>query len=263
MKNAQPPTLRGICPICNGRLLVASTASVIPRHQARGGDFCSGAGKRPDAYHKDGKPWKPRSLTSTDQPKPAKRRSNRPATSRPMAPTASVWPRGPIRSTEDLRRALRTSRPGRDSDIARASESLESLVRQVDIMTGPQFELVVAALLQRDGWAFVEAIGGRGDGGVDIIARSKRGGTLLVQCKRQSSSIPPAIVRQMVGSLHDYQQVQKRAGTPVCGQTRTAIVTTSNFSEEAERTAQRAGVELVAQRRLRRWIGGKVPIHPD
>ena len=67
-------------------------------------------------------------------------------------------------------------------------------------MPPADFEAEVARWLRRDGWQ-VEARGGTGDGGIDLIARH-RDATLAVQCKRyaESHAVSSAQVRDLYGA---------------------------------------------------------------
>jgi len=66
-------------------------------------------------------------------------------------------------------------------------------------LTGRQFELEFARLLQRLGYS-VEHIGGPGDSGVDLSVDTKKG-RVIVQCKAHAVTIGPGAVRELYGSL--------------------------------------------------------------
>ena len=54
-----------------------------------------------------------------------------------------------------------------------------------DGMSGPQFERLVARLLQRDRLTDVRIPGGSGDLGADVLGRGANG-LVVIQCKRYS-----------------------------------------------------------------------------
>lgn len=66
-------------------------------------------------------------------------------------------------------------------------------------LSGAAFEGEFAKLLIARGYE-VRTVGGRNDGGIDLIAR--RGGrTTIVQCKAWSKLVGPAVVRELYGTL--------------------------------------------------------------
>jgi predicted RNA-binding Zn-ribbon protein involved in translation (DUF1610 family) len=66
-------------------------------------------------------------------------------------------------------------------------------------LTGQQFEIEFARLLQRIGYS-VEHIGGPGDLGVDLSFNTRRG-RVVVQCKAHAAAIGPGAVRDLYGAL--------------------------------------------------------------
>lgn len=68
-------------------------------------------------------------------------------------------------------------------------------------LTPTQFEQVVADAYRRQGFA-VDEVGGRADGGVDLVLRSPAGGAHLVQCKRYGErTVGVAEVREFYGAM--------------------------------------------------------------
>lgn len=146
--------------------------------------------------------------------------------------------------------------------IYRSRSALSALYEAVPTPAGAQsgpapwfqFERDVAQLLSSLGFAVEHvAAGRRGDGGVDVYAT--KGDDLetvrwVIQCKRYQLSRPvgPHVVRELVGTLAEYPRG-----------TRGMIVTTSSFSADAQASAERADVRLMAgaefAERLRTIVG--------
>jgi HJR/Mrr/RecB family endonuclease len=106
-------------------------------------------------------------------------------------------------------------------------------LRKLDAL---EFEWLVGEVLRREGWAVVET--GRRDapdGGVDLRA-TQNGRTLAVQCKRWTAAV--------VG-VDEVRKIAGVATAPVNTHCRAAVVTLSEFGEQAITEAHRLGVELV------------------
>ncbi len=103
------------------------------------------------------------------------------------------------------------------------------------------FESLVASSLRRRGFQ-VEHVGGKGDEGLDVVAR--RGKDLVaVQCKRYNGTrVTPAAVREFLGAL-----------VPLNG-ARGVFITTSTFSSAARDYARAQKVELVDEETLLTWL---------
>lgn len=74
-------------------------------------------------------------------------------------------------------------------------------LEKVDLMTGPQFEQLVAERMIAQGFRRVRIRGGAGDGGVDITAVAPDGTRCAVQCKRYNKSVGAPAVRNFLGAL--------------------------------------------------------------
>ena len=93
------------------------------------------------------------------------------------------------------------------------------------------------------------AASGRGDQGVDVYAT--RGDDLdrvewVIQCKCFSPSrkVPVSVIRELVGTLSDYPRG-----------TRGMVVTTSNFTRDARKLADRNSIRLMDGREFATLAG--------
>ncbi len=93
------------------------------------------------------------------------------------------------------------------------------------------FEELVAETYRAQGH-YVQLVGGTGDHGIDLIVRSQRGETWLVQCKRYRGKIGEPIVRDFYGAL--------RASDADGG----AVITTGTISAAARLWAEGKPIKL-------------------
>ncbi|MFE6821903.1 restriction endonuclease [Streptomyces sp. NPDC057690] len=119
-----------------------------------------------------------------------------------------------------------------------------------------EFEQAIAELCRRDGCTEVEVVGGAGDLGADVVARTPDGRVLVIQCKRYSDT-------NRVGS----QDMQRFGGTcfAVHGAEVAAVVTTGDFTAPAVEYASRCGIVCVDGEDLGRWqdAAGPGPWEPE
>ncbi|MFI6439344.1 restriction endonuclease [Streptomyces sp. NPDC050759] len=117
---------------------------------------------------------------------------------------------------------------------------------EVDVMTGTEFEELVAALCRRDGCTEVRRVGGAGDNGADVLGRLPDGRTMVVQCKRYAPSraIPNRELRDLLGA-----RVHFRADVAV-------FVTTSRFTGPSEKFALEHDILAVHRDLLGLWNNG-------
>jgi restriction system protein len=110
-----------------------------------------------------------------------------------------------------------------------------------------EFEQAVADLCRRDGCRDVDVVGGAGDLGADVVARTPDGRLLVIQCKRYRDA-------NRVGS----QDMQRFGGTcyTVHGADVAVVVTTSDFTAPALEYAGQCGIVCVDGRELLRWQDG-------
>ncbi|MFF3639475.1 restriction endonuclease [Streptomyces sp. NPDC002250] len=172
-------------------------------------------------------------------------------------PSAKAAPLGEL--LEELKRA----RAGYAAFLASYQEELQQLSAQEEQrqeylrssestsldeilnLSDRQFELLVASLLERDGYQVERTHGGAGDRGADVIATGGNGERIVVQCKLRRS--PSA----KIGS----PDVQRFNGTarPDHRATHPLMVTNARFTLEAEAAAARYDIALVDRAALRAW----------
>ena len=103
------------------------------------------------------------------------------------------------------------------------------------VMDPGEFEQLITELLRRMGLR-AQRTGRSGDGGVDCEAYDDRpvvGGKVIVQVKRYGNTVPPAVVRDLFGTVH------------ATGATKGVLVTTSGFGPEARAFAAGKPLELI------------------
>ncbi|WP_084958899.1 restriction endonuclease [Thermoactinospora rubra] len=130
----------------------------------------------------------------------------------------------------------------------------EALARAgLDRLDPRRFEELTAELLRRDGFRGVRVVGGRGDGGVDVVGVAPGGRPYAIQCKYYTRPVGPGEVRDLVGALRarpyrDHQGV---------------LVTTHRLSAQAARTAREHGLIVVDRDRLADWLLEACRLGPD
>ena len=137
---------------------------------------------------------------------------------------------------------------GRDRDW-RQEEAVRAgrrTLAEVDVMTGTEFEELVAALCRRDGCTQVRRVGGAGDNGADVLGRLPDGRTMVVQCKRYAPNraIPNRELRELLGARLHF-------GADVA-----VFVTTSRFTGPSERFALEHDILAVHRDHLGQWNNG-------
>jgi len=108
----------------------------------------------------------------------------------------------------------------RQEEIAAGQRTLAA----IDVMSGTEFEVVVAELCRRDGCTQVRRVGGTGDNGADVLGRLPDGRTMVIQCKRYAPhrTIASREVRDLLGA-----KVHFAADAAI-------FVATTRFSPQAE-----------------------------
>jgi len=136
------------------------------------------------------------------------------------------------------RKALRnTSNIKRNIPKLRSDE--EILASRFDILTGFEFERVMAIYFRENGYQ-VQEVGAAGkDGGVDLVLIDREGAKTAVQLKRYTDKkIPVQTVRELAGAKRNYGCIY------------TLLITTSDFTAPALKEAHDLKVEC--------WHGGVV-----
>lgn len=100
------------------------------------------------------------------------------------------------------------------------------------------FESVVADLLQAQGYAGVNIVGGANDRGVDIVCRDTDGSLIAVQCKRYDPNKPGGRVGAPVVQLLSAMALKRRAHRGI-------LVTTATFTGSARKQAHDFDIELI------------------
>ncbi|MFI6738825.1 restriction endonuclease [Nonomuraea sp. NPDC050451] len=126
-------------------------------------------------------------------------------------------------------------------------------LEKVDLMTGPQFEQLVAERMIAEGFRRVQIRGGTGDGGVDITAVAPDGTRCAVQCKRYNQSVGAPAVRNFLGALAN-------AFTGHTG----VLVTSGRLTRPARQEAINARQTLLLVERdlLADWLTGRFALLP-
>jgi restriction system protein len=106
-----------------------------------------------------------------------------------------------------------------------------STLEDIRSLSPSDFEELVAETYRAQGNT-VQVVGGTGDHGIDLIVRSRRGDTYLVQCKRYRGKIGEPVVRDFYGTL--------RASDANGG----AIITTGTITEAARLWAEGKPIHL-------------------
>jgi hypothetical protein len=112
---------------------------------------------------------------------------------------------------------------------------------RVDIPEWFSFEKDMANLLRKIGYQIIQMSQPGNPGGVDIFATKKTSSQReewLVQCKLYKNTVGVSVVEQLLGSLTDYQSGQTKA-------LRGMVITTSQFSPDAQRLAVKHGIHLM------------------
>ncbi|MFC9268108.1 restriction endonuclease [Streptomyces zhihengii] len=109
-----------------------------------------------------------------------------------------------------------------------------------------EFEYAVAELCRKDGCTRVQAIGGTGDLGADVVAYTPDGRKVVIQCKQYRGKVASPDLQRFAGTVFTIH----RADVAV-------LVTTGTVTSPAARLAKAAGIEIVHADRLDRWADGR------
>ncbi|GAA4985757.1 hypothetical protein GCM10023334_116720 [Nonomuraea thailandensis] len=125
---------------------------------------------------------------------------------------------------------------------------------KVDLMSGSQFEHLIAERMIAEGFRRVRERGGKGDGGVDITAVAPGGVPYAVQCKRYSRTVGAPEVRNFLGALAN--TFDGHTGV---------LVTSGHLTRQAREEAlnARRPLLLVERDHLADWLTGVVALAPQ
>ncbi|WP_304639538.1 restriction endonuclease [Pseudomonas sp.] len=115
--------------------------------------------------------------------------------------------------------------------------------KTIDGLTWQQFEQLIGEAFRMQGYSITETGGKGADGGVDLILR-KGGEKYLVQCKHwRALKVGVPVIREFFGAM----AVEGAAGG--------FVVTSGQFTSEAEAFAEGRNIKLVDGAALKRWLG--------
>ena len=112
--------------------------------------------------------------------------------------------------------------------------------KEIDRMTGSDFEIFITALYQRLGYKAYRTPE-TGDFGADVIARKQKE-TLAIQCKRYRRAVGVSAVQEIVAAL------------PVYHATHGIVITNNYFTPAAKKLAQANHIELIDRPILKKMI---------
>jgi len=116
-------------------------------------------------------------------------------------------------------------------------------LEQLQLLTGPEFENLIASLFIKDGYR-VRQCGGSGDEGIDLVLEISATKD-VVQCKRWKSDVGSPVVREFYGSM---MHAFARHGF---------LITTAQFSESARAFVRGKPITLISGRDLIGWIDSR------
>lgn len=132
------------------------------------------------------------------------------------------------------RAAANASSINKSAQASQTKTLTDSMLITADVhkLSGTDFERLMELYYIDQGYT-VERVGGSGDSEVDLILRGKEGYKIAVQCKRWKRNVGNDIVLRL------------KAGKQVHGCYDAWIVTTSNFTKDARRDAERLNIQLI------------------
>jgi restriction system protein len=119
----------------------------------------------------------------------------------------------------------------------------EREVAVTDGMSGDQFEHFTARLMRASGFHRVQVVGGSGDMGADVFARTPDGRRVVVQCKRLAGNLSSPHVQRFAGTARDIH------GAEVA-----LLVTTGRPTAQAREVALRCRITLIDRPALAEWL---------
>jgi restriction system protein len=132
---------------------------------------------------------------------------------------------------------------------ARRQAEADRLLATADAsFDGRDFEQLVGRLYARDGCTRVQAGGGAGDLGADVVCTAPSGARVVTQCKRYAveHKVSSPDMQRFLGTVRNVHAADVAV-----------FVTTSWFTEDAAALGRRCGVVLVDRARLAEWQAGR------
>lgn len=115
--------------------------------------------------------------------------------------------------------------------------------RTIDGLSWQQFEQLIGEAFRKQGYSITETGGKGADGGIDLVLR-KGGERYLVQCKHwRSLKVGVPVIREFFGAM----AVEGAAGG--------FVVTSGQFTGEAQAFAEGRNIKLIDGAALKRWLG--------
>jgi restriction system protein len=128
--------------------------------------------------------------------------------------------------------------------FSESSLSPATMIAALHRLSPTDFEMVVASLLQAEGFNNVQPIGGANDRGVDILCNDAQGSLVAVQCKRYGPAQKiGAFAIQHLATMSNVRNASRRI-----------FVTTSSYTDSAVQQALDFEIELVDGYRLAAWL---------
>ncbi|WP_234352851.1 restriction endonuclease [Streptomyces sp. NRRL B-1140] len=173
-----------------------------------------------------------------------------------------------LREAEDAYRTLQAAfgapdgRAERYQSLLRLTASLKEQARALETtapapaesravpdwfaLSPTEFEYAVAELCRKDGCTRVQAIGGAGDLGADVVAYTPDGRKVVIQCKQYRGKVASPDLQRFAGTVFNIHHADVAV-----------LVTTGTVTAPAARLAKASGIEIVHADRLDRWADGR------
>lgn len=132
-------------------------------------------------------------------------------------------------------------------ESARAGAPRATAVGDVDLMTGREFQQLIARLMRRDSFVEVRATGLRDDLSTDVVGQTPAGHKIVVVCNRDAPRrrLGTSDVQRSLGTAYD----EHSADIAV-------LVTTGRFTRSAIALGERRDVVLLDRSQLAAWMTG-------
>ncbi|MEV8546662.1 restriction endonuclease [Streptomyces sp. NBC_01261] len=119
-------------------------------------------------------------------------------------------------------------------------------LRRIQEFDSKNFEILVSWLTARDGLKVIQAHGGPGDRGADVISQTPDGRRVVVQCKQTGRAAKQSVTSTNVQTFNGTARPEHKADVAV-------MVTNGGFSEPARDFARDHAIHLIGPTELERW----------